>query len=304
VRSAQRRALGSHEQNLLSAFDNAPVGMAVATSQAMIMECNPALGRLLDRDPGDLVGQTFFDVTHPDDVDDAKRTCVPIQTGATRILRHECRFVDARGRTIWVAASISRVTETADRPAHLIVHVEDITDRKRLEAELSHRALHDPLTGLANRALLIDRIRAALGRHGRHARPSHLFFLDLNGFKEVNDRFGHVAGDAVLTQLAQRIVGLLRVGDTASRIGGDEFVVLCEDAEPCHAVAIGQRLSAAAAEPFLVNGATITLSAAIGSCPAHDADPADLLREADRRMYETKRRRAQPSRHLGVIPLT
>jgi len=297
-----RRSLSAHEQNLLSAFDHAPVGVAVATAHGRIIACNPAMGRLLDQEPHDLVGRTFFDVTHPDDVKAARRTCVLVRTSTTRILRHECRFVTAEGRTIWVSASISPVAETAAHPAHLIVHVEDITDRKRLEAELSHRALHDPLTGLANRALLNDRIRAALGRHGRHARPSHLFFLDLNGFKEVNDRFGHAAGDAVLTQLAQRILALLRAGDTAARIGGDEFVVLCEDAEPRHAAVISERLSAAAARPFLVNGTMITLSAAVGSCPAHHADPADLLREADRRMYETKRRHAHrmpPRRCVG-----
>ena len=114
-------------------------------------------------------------------------------------------------------------------------------------------------------------------RAGSHAAgtpgPSHLFYLDLDGFKAVNDRFGHAVGDAVLTQLAQRIVGLLRAGDTAARLGGDEFVVLCEDAEPQHAAAIADRLRAAAAEPFVVDGMEITLSAAVGSCPPTSRTP-------------------------------
>src|SRR3954451_23152904 len=150
------------------------------------------------------------------------------------------------------------------------------------------------LTGLANRVLLIERIRQAMSG-SRHARPSHLFYLDLNGFKEVNDRFGHAAGDAVLTAFAHRITALLRAGDTAARLGGDEFAVLCEDTEPRHVSTIAERLRAAAAEPFLIDDAEIILSVAVGSSPAYVsptyiADPAALLGEADRRMYETKQR--------------
>jgi len=110
----------------------------------------------------------------------------------------------------------------------------------------------------------------------------------------VNDRFGHAAGDAVLTQLAERIVALLRTGDVAARLGGDEFAVLCDDTEPHHAVSIAERLRMAAAEPFVVDGSTIRLSAAVGCCETDHADPAALLREADRRMYEGKRPRVRP----------
>jgi diguanylate cyclase (GGDEF)-like protein/PAS domain S-box-containing protein len=288
----ERPGPGPSEPDLASAFENAPIGMAVLTPQGVITACNPAMERLLDRTASKIIGATFFDVTHPDDLAAARRSCAYMQVDGARVVRHDARFLLTGDRTIWVSISTSRVAATADRPAHLIMHIEDVTDRKLLEAELSYRALHDPLTGLANRALLTERLHHALARNGRHARSSHLFYLDLDGFKAVNDRFGHAAGDAVLTQLAQRIVALLRAGDTAARLGGDEFVVLCEDAGPQHAAAIADRLCAAAAEPFVVEGMEITLSAAVGSCPAHLADPADLLREADRRMYETKQRRA------------
>ena len=280
-------AAGPSDQDLLSAFENAPIGMAVLTPVGVITACNAALERLLDRPAEGLIGSTFFDVTHPDDLADAHRKCALMQAGTTRVVRHECRFRLTDERLIWVSISTSYVPATATRPAHLIMLIEDVSDRKRLEAELSHRALHDPLTGLANRILLAERLHAL----AREDRPSHLFYLDLDGFKAVNDRFGHAAGDAVLTQLAGRIVGLLRAGDTAARLGGDEFVVLCEDTGPQHAMSIADRLRAAAAEPFDVDGARITLSAAVGGCPAHLADPAALLREADRRMYETKQRR-------------
>jgi diguanylate cyclase (GGDEF)-like protein/PAS domain S-box-containing protein len=282
---------GLSGQDLISAFDHAPTGIAVLDPDGTITACNPAVGQLLRREPADLVGRTFFEITHPLDLDEAKRNCALIQDGVDAIVRHECRFLRSDGDVVWVMVSTSRVPATVDRSAHLIMHIEDVTDRKRLEAELHHRALHDPLTGLANRALLAQRIREAQARYRRHARPSHLFYLDLDGFKAVNDQFGHSVGDAVLIQLAQRIAALLRTGDTAARIGGDEFVVLCEDTEPHHAVAIAQRLRDAAAEPFLIDGIELVLSAAVGGCPAYVSDPVDLLREADQRMYETKRRK-------------
>jgi diguanylate cyclase (GGDEF)-like protein/PAS domain S-box-containing protein len=296
----QRYGAGVSEQDLLSAFDNAPIGIAVLTPQGVVTLCNAAMGRLLDRDPAELVGRTFFDVTHPDDLDDARRNCVLMQADDARILRHECRFVLDDERVIWVSVSTSRVPGTAGHPAHLIMHIEDISDRKRLEAELSHRALHDPLTGLANRTLFTERMREVLGGRSRPIRAGHLFYLDLDGFKEVNDRFGHAVGDVVLTQLAARIVALLRVGDVAARLGGDEFAVLCEDTEPHHADSIAERLRTAAAEPFVVDGATITLSAAVGCCPTDHTDTALLLREADRRMYERKRTRAVPLPRNGT----
>ena len=160
---------------------------------------------------------------------------------------------------------------------------------------MSHQALHDPLTGLANRTLLTDRIRDLLSHRGRHARAGHLFYLDLDGFKAVNDQRGHAAGDAVLIQFAQRLTALLRADDTAARLGGDEFAVLCEDLDDYHAVAVAERLRAVAAEPFVVDDTKVTLSAAVGSCRVRTGDPADVLREADRRMYETKRLRTTRS---------
>ena len=276
--------------NLVSAFQNAPMGVVVARPDGVIVACNPAMGRLLDRDPADLLGSVLFDFVHPEDLDDARKQCALILVGAIQQLRHECRFLLDDGRVVWVSVSVSRVLGDVDRPEHTIIHVEDITELKRREAKLSHQALHDPLTGLANRTLLIQRIRDTQSQRGRHARPSHLFYLDLDGFKAVNDRFGHAAGDAVLSQLAHRIAALLRAGDTAARLGGDEFAVLCEDTEPHHAAAIVERLHAAAAAPFLVDDIEIVLSASVGSYPAHVADPLELLRRADRRMYESKRR--------------
>ena len=274
-----------------SAFEYAPTGIAVLTPVGVVITCNPALGELLGRTPASVKGTALFALAHPDDRLAAQRNC-RVQTGSQRILRHQCRFVRADGRAIWVLVSTAAVPEAPDRPAHLITHVEDIDARKALEAELLHLAQHDPLTGLANRALLAQRIDDALIRQ---VRPSCLLFVDLDGFKCVNDQYGHAVGDQLLQQLAQRLTALLRPQDVCARLGGDEFVILCVDTQPHQAEAIAERLRAAVAEPFAIEGLAITITAAIG-VSASDVttaiDPALLLRQADARMYEAKRRRA------------
>jgi len=153
--------------------------------------------------------------------------------------------------------------------------------------------MHDPLTGLADRTLLSQRIDDALTLG---TRTSCLLFVDLDGFKAVNDRLGHAAGDQVLQQLARRLAALVRPQDVYARLGGDEFVVLCVDTEPHQAEAIAERLRAAVAEPLTVDGrefsvtATVGLSAS-GITPPNATDASRLLRQADERMYEAKRRR-------------
>jgi diguanylate cyclase (GGDEF)-like protein/PAS domain S-box-containing protein len=282
--------------DLRSAFDNAPIGMAVLTPAGVITACNDALGRLLGRPPGRLVGGTFFDVTHPEDLDGARGNCRTMQAGGNRVLRHECRFLRADGTVVWVLVSTSRVPEGPEHRAHLIMHIEDISDRKALEAELVHRALHDPLTGLANRSLLVERIGYALAEP-RRPRSHSLLYLDLDGFKQVNDHFGHAAGDEVLRQLARRMTALLRPGDTAARLGGDEFAVLCVGADPLRASVVAERLRAAAAEPFVIDGRPVALSATVGVSTSDLGagpplrDPIDLVRRADLHMYETRRQR-------------
>jgi diguanylate cyclase (GGDEF)-like protein len=209
------------------------------------------------------------------------------------VLRHECRLVHSDGSTVWVLVSSAKVAAAPGRPAHLIMHLQDIGERKALEAEIVHRSLHDPLTGLANRVLLFDRIEHALARADRTASPTCLFLLDLDGFKEVNDTHGHATGDELLQQFASRLSACLRPGDTASRIGGDEFVVLCEDTSKEQAGVIAERLAAAAAWPFDLPAGRVAISASIGVSTSADPsdDPAELVRRADVSMYAVKRRR-------------
>lgn len=167
----------------------------------------------------------------------------------------------------------------------------DITARKIREEHLEHLALHDPLTSVPNRLLLEDRFGLAIAQAKRTKRNVGLLFLDLDGFKEANDCFGHAAGDQVLIQLAQRLQEVLRSSDTVSRLGGDEFVCLLNDLEaPTDATALAEKILVAAAESYLIDGQTLELSVSIGLgvFPADGSDFDALLQFADSAMYRAK----------------
>jgi diguanylate cyclase (GGDEF)-like protein len=154
------------------------------------------------------------------------------------------------------------------------------------EAKLGHQALHDALTGLPNRTLFLDRLQAALAERG--GPQVAVLFVDLDGFKVVNDSLGHDAGDALLVQAAQRISGVLRQSETAARLGGDEFVIICMDDSPVNAaVRIAERLMSVLEVPFTVADRDAFMSASIGIA-AHDRSAEELLRDADVAMYSAK----------------
>jgi diguanylate cyclase (GGDEF)-like protein len=169
----------------------------------------------------------------------------------------------------------------------------NVTGRREAERQLAHQALHDSLTGLANRVLFMDRLDQALARLLRLASPIALLFVDLDHFKIVNDSLGHAAGDEVLVQAADRLRRTLRPADTIARFGGDEFVILCEDAAGrAEAEEIAGRISVALARPFKISGQEVVLTASTGIVIANDThtDAGALLRDADTAMYRAKER--------------
>jgi diguanylate cyclase (GGDEF)-like protein len=162
----------------------------------------------------------------------------------------------------------------------------------RLVDQITHQALHDQLTGLANRTKFTDRLRGAIRNAGKRDETITVFYIDLDGFKPVNDEFGHEVGDRVLYQVGARITGRVRATDTVARLGGDEFAVLIdgetssEDAE-----AVTDRLTQAFAKPFVVDGHRLNVGASIGRAvfPGDGTDAESLLRVADAAMFEAKR---------------
>jgi diguanylate cyclase (GGDEF)-like protein/PAS domain S-box-containing protein len=277
-----------------SAFANAPVGIALCTPAGVLTDANRALGELLGRPPGELHGRLLFDLVHPEDVPGAREAHALLERHPTRPTRHECRLLRPDGTPVPVQVATSWVAGSpAGDPAHLVMIVEDITDRKALETQLVHRSLHDPLTGLPNRILFRDRLRHALDRGHREGTPTCVLIIDLDGFKAVNDQHGHPLGDAVLVAFAGRLSSVLRASDTAARIGGDEFAVVCENTERPDAEVLAERLRTTVHDPLVLGDVTVSigLSTGIGVAPG-GTDPGEVyervVREADDAMYADK----------------
>ena len=170
-------------------------------------------------------------------------------------------------------------------------HVSAAANNSRLFDQMRTQALHDPLTGLPNRSLLLDRLQQALARADRRPQKVAVLFLDLDRFKVINDSLGHQTGDRVLVAVADRLVASLRPGDTATRFGGDEFVVVCEEVvDERQALEIAERLAARLREPFMLGGEEVFLSVSVGVSLANGSedDPTALLRDADAAMYRAK----------------
>jgi diguanylate cyclase (GGDEF)-like protein/PAS domain S-box-containing protein len=210
--------------------------------------------------------------------------------------RWEYRLLAKDGRVVWVIDDEAVISRDADGRATMVQGIlVDISDRKALEEQLRHQALHDPLTGLPNRVLFVDRLAHALVRRTGSDSVAVLF-LDLDDFKAINDSLGHAAGDELLRLVAERLLGVLRAEDTACRMGGDEFAFLLEGAPRERIDAVVGRILAALGEPFELAGKTVTLTASVGvafgkpgGADATGAEAADeILRDADTAMYAAK----------------
>lgn len=207
-------------------------------------------------------------------------------------LRAEYRMVARDGSEVWVHDEAYAMPDDSQSgwqvSQGLLV---DVTDRKRLESKLIHDALHDPLTGLANRVLLRDHLERALSRQGRTDETAALLFIDLDDFKHVNDSLGHAAGDQILVQIAERLVGAVRAEDVVARQSGDEFAILLGNvASDDVVIATAERLLRELRRPILLGGRSVVVGGSIGVALAGvpDATGEDLMTQADAAMYAAK----------------
>ncbi len=203
----------------------------------------------------------------------------------------EHRLVKPDGEVRVVHRQAEVVRDESGEPIRVVGTVHDITERKALEVQLQHQAMHDPLTGLPNRALFTDRLRQALARAKRREGEVAVLFMDLDNFKVVNDSLGHKAGDRLLVAAGRRIRTLLRPEDTVARLGGDEFILLLEDTDAQGAVQVAERVLERLREPFPLGGRRVVVTASVGVTTggANGKYAADLLRDADLAMYRAKR---------------
>ena len=294
----QRRAeqaLRDSEQRFRAAFATAPMGMVIAAvperAPGQMEQVNAALCELLDRPSHELLRSGLLPYVHEQDRTALLEAHTALLDGVQERMQLELRFERPDGTQVWglLSASIVPASETNER--QLIALVKDITARKDAEAALTHQALHDPLTGLPNRTLLHDRIEHALAAGARSGRSTGLLYLDLDGFKAVNDTAGHGAGDELLVEVGRRLRAAVRPGDTVARLGGDEFAVLCPDADQSERLAaVARRALEALRAPFELQAGTHEVSASIGGALSRDGSTAEqLVKDADSGMYRAKK---------------
>jgi diguanylate cyclase (GGDEF)-like protein/PAS domain S-box-containing protein len=265
----------------------------VRDAQGLLTYCSPAIEVALGYRPDELNGTPERDLVHPDDVQlrDSSlarvlATTLPQSIGELRMRRRD-------GTWRWFETI---ETNRLDDPTVMgvVTNARDVTERKRVEDTLTELTLHDTLTGLPNRALLMDHLGLALARTARHRDTLAVLFCDLDGFKEVNDSLGHDVGDLVLLEVARRLQRTLRTSDTVARMGGDEFVAVCDGfADPDEATMLAQRMRDDVEAPMRINGNDVVISVSIGIVTvdgetAANAVPMTLLRNADAAMYKAK----------------
>jgi|GEM_PF-2508065 len=292
-RSRLDRALRESEARFRTLSETAADVVVLVDAHGTISYVSPSSAGLLGWTPAELVGRSAASIVHPDHL--PRQFELPERLADGLPLVSELELVRADGSRVWVAQSTSVVLDpVTGRPTEYRASVRDITDRKRLEAELERQALHDPLTGLGNRILLRSRLEVATARRGD---PNHVsvLLLDLDGFKDVNDTYGHAVGDDVLRTVAARLSSLTRPVDTLARTGGDEFVLLCPETDAIGGLTIGERIVGAIGEPIVATAGSVTAEVHLGVSVgvAHRAgdaiEPDALLIDADHAMYTAKR---------------
>ncbi|WP_053635261.1 putative bifunctional diguanylate cyclase/phosphodiesterase [Streptomyces sp. XY152] len=302
--------LAQKENHFRSLVQGSSDVIMIAAPSGVLRYVSPAAAGVYGRPAEELEGTELASLIHPEDlgcvVHEVRRFLAadPVEEPTTRI---ECRFRSGGGSSSRSSEAESgggwlNVESTVNRHhGGLIFNSRDVTERVRLQAQLQHNAEHDPLTDLPNRALFTRRVQQALsGRRasdrGAALRGTAVLFIDLDGFKGVNDTIGHQAGDELLVQAARRLQDAVRKGDTASRLGGDEFAALIvgdgvrdRDARERHILELADRLRAALSQPYVIDGNDVRVNASIGVAFAEPGLGAgELLRNADLAMYRAK----------------
>jgi diguanylate cyclase (GGDEF)-like protein/PAS domain S-box-containing protein len=285
------QALQQSEEHFRNAFDHA-AGMALISADGQWRRVNRSLCQILGYSEQELLATNFQEVTYPDDLGDDLVHIYQLLEGKRSIDQREKRYLHKLGHPIWVLQSASVARNAGGDALHLILQIQDITERKRAEEQVHHAAFHDALTGLPNRSLLSDRLSLALARAKRNKEYQFaVLFLDLDRFKLVNDSLGHTLGDQLLVELGKRLELCMRKSDTVARLGGDEFGMLLDGIkDPYDAIYIAERIQEELTEPFALNGHEFLTTTSIGiafSQTGYDG-PEDILRDADIAMYRAK----------------
>ncbi len=288
---AKLAMLKSEEQFRLT-FEMAPIGMAITTINGQLKKVNQALCEALGYKEQELLKLSLADITYPEDLElyQTQQEALLENKGSdfqieTRYISHDLRIVDT-------ILKVVIVRDSKGQALHFNNQIVDITERKHMEKQLLHDALHDSLTGLPNRALFMDRLDHELKR--AKTNPDYVFavlFLDLDRFKVVNDSAGHLVGDQLLVEIARRLEKSVNFTDTVARLGGDEFTILLENIHNIqNAIAVAKKIDLALRIPFNLQGYELFTSASIGIALSSEGynKPDEIMRDADLTMYSAK----------------
>ena len=303
VQRAAEQARSEAEQHFRLAFEDNMAPMLFTDLRDCVIAANDAFCTMVGRSRSELIGFDSKPFTYPDDVGITEASHERFLHGEIRQVRYVKRYLHSDGRMIVAEVSKSPARDKTGKTLYFIISERDITEERLLTAQLSHQALHDPLTGLANRALLDDRLAQAHSRIIRHDGHGALFLLDLDDFKGVNDTYGHLVGDQLLEAVARRLEVVTRTTDTLCRFGGDEFLYLAEGITgPEEADVIAERFLRSLDEPFSVAGLSLEQRASLGAVvwDSSTTDISDVVRDADVALYEAKR--LGKGRHFVYVP--
>jgi diguanylate cyclase (GGDEF)-like protein/PAS domain S-box-containing protein len=282
-------ALHANEERFRLVVEHISDLIAVVDAKGKRLYNNPSY-RVLFGDELLLPGSNSFQQIHPDDREQV--IAIFRDTVATGIgQRTQFRFRLSDGSTRFIESQGNPVRAASGEVDRVIVVSRDVTERASIEEQMRYLAHHDSLTGLPNRLLMRDRFEQALHRAHRDQHLAAILFVDLDDFKNVNDRYGHTVGDWLLGEVALRLKRTLRETDSVGRHGGDEFIVLLEDlAERTHVAAMADKMLGVFVQPFVLENHTVKISASIGVSlypdDAHNIE--DLLKAADIAMYRVK----------------
>jgi diguanylate cyclase (GGDEF)-like protein/PAS domain S-box-containing protein len=292
-RRAAERGRASAEHVLDHTFAHNPIAMSLCTLDGRFVKVNPAFCELVGLSEAEVLADTYQALTDPAELEAELNELGAVLDGAKPSFTTDKRILRKDG-TVRMGELTVSIIEDPDGVRLFFGQLRDVTHQRELQRQLEHRSLHDPLTGLANRALFSDRVRLAHLRHRRYARGLAVAFIDLDDFKTVNDALGHPAGDQLLREVADRLRDRFRATDTVARVGGDEFAVLLDESG---AVADAERLAADVValfeEPFTVAGRRLRVGASVGIAPVPSGRDdhrvvEELVSDADLAMYAAK----------------
>jgi diguanylate cyclase (GGDEF)-like protein/PAS domain S-box-containing protein len=295
-------ALRESEARFREAFDYAAIGRAIAIPQGKFIRVNNSFCQMLGFSREELLSKTWSEITHPDDLNSSLECAQNLITGKIPSFRLVHQLIHKCGKPIWVDLTVVILKDSNSVPLYVVGDIVDITEQKNSEQVLKYLATHDPLTGLPNRTLFSDRLNHALLLAKRSNTYVAVMFIDLDGFKSVNDAFGHEMGDQVLKRVAKRLNSCVRKSDTIARLSGDEFTLAIENLHnPADATVIAKKILNKLSVPLQEEGQQITITASIGISiyPTDGKDERSLLKTADAAMYQVKNSSKNGYRFFG-----